>query len=512
MKPRILIIDDEPEIRELYRNFLETEDYEITEAQNGQEAFKLAADSQFDLYITDIMMPEMNGVEFMKVLKMIDPDAIVIIVTGFDDMEYTREALNYGAFRFLTKPINMKEFLSVVELGLLERRQLFRTTTTEKLARLKEKLNTNHELQEKVFNKLENFLLLMDKESATFIEMGGQGSKGRIWAKIRGSMLPIRTEKGFNQDEINIMILSILSKNELDSLLQNKNLKFNHEFVHESVRYRYRVMAYFELNELVVAFKPTRRSIIDLDQFAIPQAVLSRITLPGSGGLVVFTGSSGSGKSSLIDSLVDYSNAHAHGSIFIIADSIEYYHESKNCVVRQQEIHSDVIDVLSGLESCADVSPDLVVIEDIRRPEVMDGVFRLLDAGAMVYATLRNRSVLEALQKLINIYPSTSQEKIRSSLASNLNAVIAQTLAPTTKGGLTLAKEIMINTPQIANCLINNNLNDVYTNMLQGKKVGMQSMEQELFDFTRRGIITREVALQFAINSSQIEQMLNYRA
>jgi Tfp pilus assembly pilus retraction ATPase PilT len=272
-------------------------------------------------------------------------------------------------------------------------------------------------------------------------------------------------------------------------------------------------MAYFELNELVVAFKPTRRSIIDLEQVGLLPPFLNRITLMGDrGGLVLFTGPSGSGKSSLIDCLVDYNNAHYHGSIFIVADSLEYYHESKNCIIRQQELNSDILDLVQGIENCMDMNPSLVVLEDISRPDIVEAVFRLVDTGTMVYATLRNRSVLEALQKIINMFPASAQEKIRNTLALNLNAVIAQCLVPAAKGGLLLAKETMMNTAQVTNCIFNNNLNDIYASMLQGKKFGMQSMEQELFDYARRGLITREAAMQCAINTSQMEQMINFRA
>jgi len=512
MKPQILIIDDEPEIRELYRNFLESEDYEIMEAQNGQEAFRLAAENQFDLYVTDIMMPEMNGVEFMKVLKMIDPDAVVIIVTGFDDMEYTREALNYGAFRFLTKPINMREFLNVVEMGLIERKQLFRTTTADKLSRLKDKLNTNPELQEKVFQKLEAFLVSMEELRASYVEMGGHGSNGRIWARVRGELKPIEEDHNFNQDEINIMILSILSKSELETMMQNKYLKFNHEFVHEDVRYRYRIKAYFEMNELVVSFKPTRRSLISLETAGIAPALLQRVTIrTDNSGLSIFTGPAASGKSSLIDALVDYNNTHARGSILIIADSLEYYHESRNCVVRQQEIHSDVNSLVDGLKSSLDFNPDLVVIEDIRYPDVLDTILKMADAGSLVYATLRNRSAIEAIQKLINMANPIEQEQVRASLAKNLNTIVAQQLVPTVNGKLVMCKEILMNNSQLATALLNGNLNELYPIIMQGVKVGMNTMEQELYNLTKRNVISKETAIEFANNQGQLNEMLKYR-
>ncbi len=512
MKPRILIIDDEPEIRELYRNFLETEEYEIHEAQNGQEAFRMAGEKSFDLYITDIMMPEMNGVDFMKVLKMIDPDAVVIIVTGYDDMEYTREALNYGAFRFLTKPINMKEFLQVVELGLIERRQLFRTTNNEKLKRLKDKLNSNPDLQEKVFNKLEDFLLYIEQQGASYIEMGGHGSKGRIWAKIKNRFLPFEVERSFNQDEINIMILSILSKEELDMMLKNKFLKFNHEFQADDVLYRYRVKAYFELNEMVVCIKPTRREVMPMEKLALPSAFLNRVSMRNdNAGLVIFTGPTGSGKSTMIDALVNYNNENGNGSIFILSDSIEYYHDSMKSLVRQQEIHSDVNSLVEGLKSCLDYNPDLVVIEDIRYADVAETVFKLVDSGSMVYATMRSKSTTEAIQKILNLFPAGEQDQLRVSLSGALNSIVSVQLVPGTKQPMVLAKEVFMNTSQTKQAIQNNNINELYTLIMQGQKSGMQTMEQDLYALSRKGLITTEVALESAHNRQQLREMLQYR-
>ncbi len=512
MKPKILIIDDEPDIRDLYRSFLEDQDYDIHEAEDGQEAFKMASDQLFDLYITDIQMPEMNGVEFMKVLKMIDPDAVIIIVTGFDHMQYTRQALEYGAFRFLTKPVNMKEFLSVVEMGLVERKKLFQTASKDKLLRLKDKLNANPELQENVFNKLENLLLQMEKIQANYIEFGGPGSKGKVWGTVKTKFMPIIENKNFNQDEINIMILSILSSTEIHTLMSSKKLKFNFSFSQESVLYRYRVLTYFEMNELVVAFKPTRRSIINLEAQKFAPQIMSNLCFKGENkGLVIFSGPNGSGKSSLIDAFIDYNNTHASGSIYILEDSIEYYHETKGCVIRHQEITSDLGNLLDGLNNCADYNPSLVVIEDISSPEIMEAIFRLVDAGTMVYATMKSKSVIEVLYKLTTMMPSGGQEQFRKHLSSVLNTVIAQQLIPTKGNALSLVKEVLINNSQIANAIISNNFEEIYPLILQGKKMGMQTLEQDLYTLSRNGLLDPKEAIDYANNQGQLKEMLEYR-
>jgi Tfp pilus assembly pilus retraction ATPase PilT/DNA-binding NarL/FixJ family response regulator len=512
MNPKILLIDDEPEIRDLYRSFLEMENYEIFEAENGQQAFKMASEEHFDLYMTDIMMPEMNGVEFMKVLKMIDPDAIVIIVTGFDDMEYTRQALDYGAFRFLTKPINMKEFLSIVELGIEERKKLANTSSAERFKRLKEKLNSNPELKQKVYTKFEKFLLEMEVKKPTYIELGGPGSKGMVWMKIRNKFMPIKDTKNFKQDEVDIMILSALSENEMSILQRERHLRFNHEFISEGQIYRYHMNVFYECEKMVLGIKPTRRSILSLDKQRLSSGILDKISCKNeNSGLVVFSGPSGAGKSCLIDAIVDYNNRNINGSIYIIADSIEYFHDSINCVIRHQELNNDVNDIIGAIDECMHLSPNLVVIEDIGNLEILEAALRLVDSGSMVYATLKNKSTSNAVAKLINLAPSVGNEQIRRHLSSSLKAVISQQLIQAVNGEPIPIKEILVNNTQISSSIINNNIGEIYQILLQGRAWGMQSLEQDLFNLLRHNAIKPEDAIEYANNETQIKDMLKYR-
>jgi 5-methylcytosine-specific restriction protein B len=120
----ILIIDDEQEVRELYKGLLDGKPYRIDEATNGQDALRMAGENRYDLYLTDIMMPRMSGFDFLKSLREIDPNAIVVIISGFDDIAYNRQALMYGAFRYLVKPVKKGELWLVAEQGLKERQRL----------------------------------------------------------------------------------------------------------------------------------------------------------------------------------------------------------------------------------------------------------------------------------------------------------------------------------------------------------------------------------------------------
>lgn len=511
MKPKVLIIDDEQEIRELFKSFLEEEDVKISEAANGQEAFNLVSNEQFDLYVTDIFMPEMNGVEFLKILKMLDPDAVVIIITGFDNMEYTRQALNYGAFRFLTKPVKMVDFISVVKLGLQERKKLFHTSTAEKLRRMKEKVNTNIELREKLFDKLKTFLLLMEDKNLNYLEIGGPGSKGRIWAKVFSAFKPISMKLSFSQDEINIMILSILSEHQFEALIADKTIRANFEFEDDNVRYRYRLIMYFEMDELVIGIKMTRRKLINIESMRFTSNVINKITFKNeNAGLVIISGPPGSGKSSLIDAIVNINNKYLPGNIFIISDSIEYYHESKNSVVRHQELYRDVNSVVNGLEKCLHYKPNLVAIEDINSIEILEAIVKLVDTGCLVLATMKNRCAVEVIYKLISFYSSTEHGIVRKNLSRIISAIICVQLVPSGINKVFPVKEIMLNNEQLVSVISTGNIDEMYEIIQRGKKAGTYTMEQDLLHAVRAGKITTETALEYANNPHLIKNMLQF--
>ncbi len=511
MRPKILIVDDEQEIRELFKSFLEEEDLEVSEAANGQEAFNLVSNEQFDLYVTDIFMPEMNGVEFLKILKMLDPDAVVIIITGFDNMDYTRQALNYGAFRFLTKPVKMVDFISVIKLGLQERKKLFHSSTAEKLRRMKEKVNTNIELREKLFDKLKTFLLLMENKNLNYLEIGGPGSKGRIWAKVFSAFKPVSMQLSFTQDEINIMILNILSDEQFDTLITDKSIRSNFDFEDNNVKYRYRLNMYFEMDELVIGIKMTRRKLINIESMRFTSTVINKITFKNeNSGLVVITGPPGSGKSSLVDAIININNNYLPGNIFIISDSIEYYHDSKNSVVRHQELYRDVNSVTDGLEKCLNYKPNLVAIEDINSIEILEAIIKLVDTGCLVIATMKSRCSVEVIYKLISFYSTTEHDIVRKNLSRIISAIISIQLVPSGMNKVVPVKEIMLNSDQLSSVISTGNIDEMYDIIQRGKKSGMYTMEQDLRHAVRAGAITTETAIESANNSHLLKNMLQF--
>jgi Tfp pilus assembly pilus retraction ATPase PilT/CheY-like chemotaxis protein len=511
MKPKILIIDDEKETRELFVQFLEGEDYDIYQAENGQEAFNLAGTEKFDLYVTDVFMPEMNGIEFLKVLKTFDPDAVVIVITGFDKKEFLDQALEQGAFRFLTKPIKFADFRSTVAQGILERKKLYHSDIAEKLHRLKDKLAIDFELQEKMYNRFRDFLFRMESIKPGYIEIGGPGSKDRIWGKFLTQFKPIDLDTRFTQDEIQIMVVSILNDFELDILIKKKSVKTNFEIRENNSIYRYRLLIYFDMDELVIGIKTTRRSLINLEQMKFSDFVVNKMTFKNNNsGLVIISGPPSSGKSSLIDAIVDLNNTYLPGNIFVISDSLEYYHESKKSIIRQQKLHHDVVSLPDALKRCLDYQPNLVVFEDISSPEILENALKLVDSGSLVIATMKVKSVMEAVFRLLSFYPPESHEMARGRLARTLAVIVCLQLLPTSQNQMIPIKEILINDKQITQMFHSGNLGELYSVIQQGRKTGSQTMEQDLYDKFKQGLISPEAAVKAANQPGVLKEMLRY--
>jgi twitching motility protein PilT len=239
--------------------------------------------------------------------------------------------------------------------------------------------------------------------------------------------------------------------------------------------------------------------------------VLNKLTFKNdNSGLVIVCGPAGSGKSSLVDAIINLNNTYLSGNIFVLTDSLEYIHESKNSMVRHQEIFRDVNSVTEALDNCLDYNPNMIVIQDIVSAEILESALKLVDAGCLVVATLRSKGVIEAIYKLLSFYPPESQELMKRHLARSLGAIVCQQLLPTSQNKMFPVKEILLNNDQISQIVGSGNIDEVYEIIQRSKKQGMQTLEQDLVAAVRSGLISTEFAIEQANKQKLIKDMLQY--
>ena len=225
-------------------------------------------------------------------------------------------------------------------------------------------------------------------------------------------------------------------------------------------------------------------------------------------GLVLVTGPTGSGKSTTLAAMIDKINREWRGHILTVEDPIEFVHKHQGCIVNQREVGADTKSFSSALKYALRQDPDVVLIGEMRDQETIGAGLTIAETGHLAFATLHTNSCAETINRVIDVFPSNQQAQIRAQLAFVLEGVVTQTLLPKAKGsGRVAACEIMVCTPAIRACIRDDKIHQIYSIMQAGKKFGMQTMNDALYQHYVQGNITLEVALQFSGDPNELLRM-----
>jgi twitching motility protein PilT len=207
-------------------------------------------------------------------------------------------------------------------------------------------------------------------------------------------------------------------------------------------------------------------------------------------GLILVTGPTGSGKSTTLAAIIDKINKERKGHIITVEDPIEFIHKHQSCLVNQREIGTDTKSFASALKYALREDPDVILVGEMRDLETVGAALTIAETGHLVLATLHTNSAAESINRVIDVFPSTQQSQVRAQLAFVLEGVITQTLLPKLKGrGRSMAAEIMVATPAIRALIRDDKVHQIYSAMQAGKKFGMQTMNDALFQlYTAREV------------------------
>jgi twitching motility protein PilT len=211
-------------------------------------------------------------------------------------------------------------------------------------------------------------------------------------------------------------------------------------------------------------------------------------------GLILVTGPTGSGKSTTLAAIIDKINKERKGHIITVEDPIEFIHRHQSCIVNQREIGTDTKTFASALKYALREDPDVILVGEMRDLETVAAALTIAETGHLVLATLHTNSAAESINRVIDVFPSNQQSQVRAQLAFVLEGVVTQTLLPKLKGrGRAMAAEIMVATPAIRALIRDDKVHQIYSAMQSGKKFGMQTMNDALFQlYTAREVAQEE--------------------
>ncbi len=270
---------------------------------------------------------------------------------------------------------------------------------------------------------------------------------------------------------------------------------------------RFRINIYRERGYVAFAIRKLNHELKSFDDLKLPSQLLELAQLKY--GLVLFTGPTGSGKSTSLAALIDYINQYRQCHIITIEDPIEYLHRNKQALVHQRELGSDVSSFSASLREALREDPDVILVGEMRDLETIRAAITAAETGHLVFSTLHCGDAVGALDRILAMYPPDEQESIQRQLGMVLQGVVSQTLAPKSNGsGLIPIVEILRCNTAVRNLINTKQFNQIYNVLEFGQKDGMQSIDQVLAENVYKQEIEESIALKNARNKQMFQAKL----
>ncbi len=347
--------------------------------------------------------------------------------------------------------------------------------------------------------------------NASDLDLGGPAANEQIWYRVDGRKEAYPDCGHLSMAEADVLLVVLLAPHQLEQLLDHFAVDFGYSLAvdEDEADRRFRTTVYFDQGHLALSMRMLAWAPRPLRSLGfhplIERGFMFRYVRDG---LTLFTGVTGSGKSTTLDAIVDANNQDIEGHVLIVAQPLEYIHTSKKCIVRHREVGTDVDSFVDGMVQGLRQDPDIVVVGEMRDPETISTAMEMADTGHKVFSTLHTGSAIETIDRIVAEYPTDEQDRVRHRLADVLRCVVSQKLLPAVGGGRVLAKEVLWMTPSSRAAIKNGNVGEIYQMIWQGTDQGMTTLEQDLTRLVRNGDITLDVAMSYANNKRRLLQLL----
>jgi twitching motility protein PilT len=331
---------------------------------------------------------------------------------------------------------------------------------------------------------------MIERDASDLHITAGERPKMRIDGEIQSSKLDFTmTPKDTMQ-----LAYSVLTENQKKRFEMDDELDFSFGIQNLA---RFRGNCFKQRGCVSMVIRQIPFSIKTFDDLKLPDVIRRMAERPR--GLVLVTGPTGSGKSTTLAAMIDKINKERKGHIITVEDPIEFIHRHQGCIVNQREVGTDTKSFQASLKYALRQDPDVILIGEMRDLDTIQAALTISETGHLAFATLHTNSAAEAINRIIDVFPSHQQSQVRAQLAFVLEGIITQTLLPKAKGkGRAMAAEILVVTPAVRALIRDDKIHQIYSTMQSGKKFGMQTMNDALYSL----YMAREVAEEECLRAS----------
>jgi twitching motility protein PilT len=324
-----------------------------------------------------------------------------------------------------------------------------------------------------------------------------QGERPKL--RVDGEIVDSSVDEVLSPKDTLSLAYSVLTETQKKRFEQEDELDFSFG-IQNLARFRGNVFKQRGSVSMVVRMIPF--NVRTFDELKLPAIVARLAERPR--GMVLVTGPTGSGKSTTLAAMIDKINRERRGHIITVEDPIEFIHRHQKCIVNQREVGTDTKSFSSALKYALREDPDVILVGEMRDLETISAALTIAETGHLALATLHTNSAPEAINRIIDVFPASQQAQVRAQLAFVLEGIVTQTLVPKASGhGRVMVAEILVATPAIRAVIRDDKVHQIYSLMQAGKKHGMQTMNDALYQLYMSREIVKDEALRVSPNPSE---------
>ena len=326
------------------------------------------------------------------------------------------------------------------------------------------------------------------------------------WLRIDGTLTPVSEVKRLTGEDTARIAFSIMTETQKEYFQANRDIDFSYSV---SGLGRFRVNAFFQRGTVGLVLRIISFDIHSVKDLNLPP-IIEKIAM-AQRGLVLVTGTTGSGKSTTLASMINYINTHRIVHVVTIEDPIEFVHRDKMSIINQRELETDTASFSTALRAGLRADPDVILVGEMRDLDTIETALVAAETGHLVLSTLHTVDATETVNRIISMFPPFQQKQIRIQLATVIQAIISQRLMKTVDGqGRVPAVEVLVATKYIRECIENKDKTGMIRDAIAAgtSQYGMQTFDQSLFYLFREELITEEEALRGATNPADLKLKL----